>query len=69
MSGLPTGAGGRIRRVRARRASRPKESHSIQLPDEARFKDYSALAYRDGQVAIVSQEIGVLVAVNRIRTG
>ena len=33
-----------------------KESHSIQLPDEARFKDYSALAYRDGQVAIVSQE-------------
>ena len=33
-----------------------KESHSLQLPDEARFKDYSALAYRDGQVAIVSQE-------------
>ena len=33
-----------------------KESHSLRLPDEARFKDYSALAYRDGQVAVVSQE-------------
>jgi hypothetical protein len=33
-----------------------KESHSIRLPAEARFKDYSALAYRDHQVAIVSQE-------------
>jgi uncharacterized protein YjiK len=33
-----------------------KESHWIQLPSEARFKDYSALAYRDGRVAIASQE-------------
>ena len=33
-----------------------QESHSIKLPVEARFKDYSALAYRGGQVAIVSQE-------------
>ena len=33
-----------------------KVSHSIQLPAEAQFKDYSALAYRDGRVAIVSQE-------------
>ena len=33
-----------------------QQSHSIQLPEEARFKDYSGLAYRDGQVAIVSQE-------------
>ena len=33
-----------------------KESHSIRLPLEARFKDYSALAYRDDQLAIVSQE-------------
>ena len=33
-----------------------QESRTITLPDEARFKDYSALAYRDGQVAIVSQE-------------
>jgi hypothetical protein len=33
-----------------------KKSHSIELPEEARFKDYSALAYRDGRLAIVSQE-------------
>jgi hypothetical protein len=33
-----------------------KESHSIRLPAEARFKDYSALAYRHHQVAIVSQQ-------------
>ncbi len=33
-----------------------KESHWIELPDEARFADYSALAYRFRQVAVVSQE-------------
>ena len=33
-----------------------KQFKSIELPDEARFKDYSALAYHDGQLAIVSQE-------------
>ena len=33
-----------------------KESHSIELPKEARFKDYSALAYRKHQIAVVSQE-------------
>ena len=33
-----------------------RESFTIELPDEARFKDYSALAYRNGRVAIVSQE-------------
>jgi hypothetical protein len=33
-----------------------KASRAIELPDEARFKDYSALAYRDHQLAIVSQE-------------
>ncbi len=33
-----------------------KQSGSIDLPEEARFKDYSALAYRDHQLAIVSQE-------------
>jgi hypothetical protein len=33
-----------------------KESHSIALPAEARFKDYSALAYRHDQIAVVSQE-------------
>ena len=31
-------------------------SRSIELPAEAQFKDYSALAYRDGRLAIVSQE-------------
>jgi hypothetical protein len=33
-----------------------KASHRIALPAEARFKDYSALAYWHHQVAIVSQE-------------
>lgn len=33
-----------------------KESHIIELPKEARFKDYSALAYRAHQIAVVSQE-------------
>lgn len=33
-----------------------RRSHRIELPGEARFKDYSALAYRDGRLAIVSQE-------------
>lgn len=33
-----------------------KQSHRIALPGEARFKDYSALAYRRHQLAVVSQE-------------
>lgn len=33
-----------------------QESHRIDLPKEARFKDYSALAIRDGRIAIASQE-------------
>ena len=33
-----------------------RPSHRIALPADARFKDYSALAYRHHQVAIVSQE-------------
>ena len=33
-----------------------KESRRIALPSEARFKDYSALAYRHDQLAVVSQE-------------
>jgi hypothetical protein len=32
-----------------------KPSHRIRLPKKAEFEDYAALAYRDGQVAIVSQ--------------
>ena len=30
-------------------------SHQIRLPKQAEFEDYAALAYRDGQLAIVSQ--------------
>jgi hypothetical protein len=37
-----------------------KKSHVIRLPAEARFKDYSAVAYRDQQLAVVSQESGRL---------
>jgi len=33
-----------------------RQSRQIELPDEARFDDYSALAYRDGRLAVVSQE-------------
>jgi hypothetical protein len=33
-----------------------KPSRRIRLPKDAAFDDYAALAYRDGQVAIVSQE-------------
>jgi hypothetical protein len=32
-----------------------KPSHTIRLPKDAELDDYAALAYRDGQVAIVSQ--------------
>jgi hypothetical protein len=32
-----------------------KASHRIRLPKQLEFEDYAALAYRDGQVAIVSQ--------------
>jgi hypothetical protein len=30
-------------------------SHRLRLPQQAEFKDYAALAYRDGQVAVASQ--------------
>ena len=30
-------------------------SHQIRLPKQAEFEDYAALAYRDRQVAVVSQ--------------
>jgi hypothetical protein len=32
-----------------------KASHRIGLPKQAKFKDYAALAYRDRQLAVVSQ--------------
>ena len=31
------------------------DSHRISLPKQAEFEDYAALAYRDGQLAVVSQ--------------
>jgi len=31
------------------------DSHQIRLPKQAEFEDYAALAYRDGQLAVVSQ--------------
>jgi hypothetical protein len=37
-----------------------KKSHRITLPKEARFEDYSALAIRDGRIAVVSQQSGRL---------
>ena len=42
--------------VRASSSAAWQVSHAIELPKEARFKDYSALAYRKHQVAVVSQE-------------
>ena len=47
---------GRIDVFSRTRGGRWKQSHRIDLPREARFKDYSALAIRDGRIAIVSQE-------------
>ena len=32
-----------------------KASHRVRLPEEAELEDYAALAYRNGQLAIVSQ--------------
>jgi hypothetical protein len=32
-----------------------ESSHRIRLPKQAEFEDYAALAYRDGQLAVVSQ--------------
>ena len=37
-----------------------KESRRIALPKEARFEDYSALAIRNGRIAVVSQQSGRL---------
>ena len=33
-----------------------KLSHHVSLPMEAEFEDYAALSYRDGQIAVVSQQ-------------
>jgi hypothetical protein len=47
---------GRIDVFRRVRGGAWKQSHRIDLPKDARFKDYSALAIRDGRIAIVSQQ-------------
>jgi hypothetical protein len=51
-----TGLAGRIDVYVRHRGGAWKASHFIQLPEAATFKDYSALAYRDQQMAIVSQQ-------------
>ena len=48
--------GGRIDVLARSAGGAWQASHRIALPGEARFKDYSALACRRNQVAIVSQE-------------
>jgi hypothetical protein len=42
--------------VFVRTRGRWEPSHRIALPKEARFEDYSALAIRDGRIAVVSQQ-------------
>lgn len=47
--------GGRVDVFRRERDGEWSASHKIRLPKQAMFDDYSALAYFDGQVAVVSQ--------------
>jgi len=47
--------GGRVDVFTRGRNGEWEASHSIGLPGKAHFEDYSALAYRDGQLAVVSQ--------------
>lgn len=46
---------GRVDAFRRMRDGNWEPSHRIRLPKRAAFEDYAALAYRDGQLAIVSQ--------------
>jgi hypothetical protein len=48
--------GGRIDVFERNRGGAWKPSRQIYLPKEAEFKDYAALAYRGGKIAVVSQE-------------
>src|SRR5262245_39108814 len=48
--------GGRVDVFRRARDGGWQASHRIHLPRSAVFKDYSAIAYRDRQLAVVSQE-------------
>jgi hypothetical protein len=47
---------GRIDVFSRQRGGAWKSSHRIDIPKEARFEDYSALAIRDRRIAIVSQQ-------------
>lgn len=47
--------GGRVDAFRRARDGSWDPSHRIRLPKRAEFEDYAALAYRAGQLAIVSQ--------------
>ena len=47
--------GGRIDAFIRARDGHWKASHRIRLPKQVEFKDYAALAYRDRQLAVVSQ--------------
>jgi hypothetical protein len=47
--------GGRVDVFTRERGGGWKASHRIRLPKKAEFEDYAALAYRDGQLAVVSQ--------------
>jgi hypothetical protein len=48
--------GGRVDVFTRARDGGWKPSHRIRLPKQAEFEDYAALAYFDGQIAVVSQE-------------
>jgi hypothetical protein len=48
-------SGGRVDVFRRARDGSWDSSHRIRLPRQADFEDYAALAYRDGQLAVVSQ--------------
>jgi hypothetical protein len=47
--------GGRVDVFRREKDGNWSASHKIRLPKQVNFEDYSALAYLDGQVAVVSQ--------------
>ena len=53
--GTAAAGGGRIDVFIRTRDGDWNASHRIRLPKQAKFEDYAALAYRDGQLAVVSQ--------------
>jgi hypothetical protein len=55
LGGAAKRGGGRVDVFVRARDGGWEASHRIRLPKQAEFEDYAALAYRDGQVAVVSQ--------------